>query len=372
MDRINTIVLDDEWYNLEEICTLTEQTGLLQVVGRYQNPLVALEEVRALRPQVAFVDIEMPEMDGITLSERLLEIDPGMQIVFITSFNQYAVQAFDINALDYVMKPIREVRFARMVEKLRGYFAEKGHLSETGLTVRCFDRLEAFIGGVPVKWERAKAEELFAYLLLHHNSYIHKDTLIEELWPEYSTEKALPILQTAVCKIRSVLSPLGEKVSLTYSASKYRLYLPEARCDYFETEAALSAFRPNIPATFTAIERACSQYGGGLLAHEGYVWSVQRDANLRVRLIEVLRQIGVGYLDAGEDACAVRYLHCAACLAPYEEELNLALLNALWRLGRTSKFLDHYRQLEETLREQYDKAPSRRITDLVDSIRGKM
>lgn len=126
---IGTIVLDDEWYNLEEICELVEKTGFMQVSGKYMNPLQALEEAPALAPQVAFIDVEMPELDGLTFAEKLLEIHPEVMIAFITSWNQYAVQAFELSALDYVMKPIKEERFMKLAKKIQAEISRKEQLS---------------------------------------------------------------------------------------------------------------------------------------------------------------------------------------------------------------------------------------------------
>jgi DNA-binding NarL/FixJ family response regulator len=126
---IKTIVLDDEWYNLEEVCELVEKTGFMQVTGKYMNPLQALEEAATLAPQVAFIDIEMPELDGLTFAEKLLEIQPEVMIAFITSWNQYAVQAFELSALDYVMKPIKEERFLKLAEKIQAEINRKEQLS---------------------------------------------------------------------------------------------------------------------------------------------------------------------------------------------------------------------------------------------------
>lgn len=126
---IKTIVLDDEWYNLEEVCELVEKTGFMQVAGKYMNPLKALEEAGTLQPQVAFIDIEMPELDGLTFAERLLEIQPDVMIAFITSWNQYAVQAFELSALDYVMKPIKEERFLKLAKKIQTEIDHKKQLS---------------------------------------------------------------------------------------------------------------------------------------------------------------------------------------------------------------------------------------------------
>lgn len=116
---IDIIVLDDEWYNLEEICSLAEKTGFLRVVGRYMNPTAALEEAPSLQPRAALIDIELPEMDGLSFAEKLLSACPSATVAFITTWDRYAVKAFDLNALDYVMKPIKEERFAQLAEKIR-------------------------------------------------------------------------------------------------------------------------------------------------------------------------------------------------------------------------------------------------------------
>lgn len=87
--------------------------------GRFQNGADALRESAHIHPQAAFIDIEMPEMDGLTLAEKLLESDPDMKIVFITGWNQYAVAAFELNALDYIMKPVNRVRFEKMAQRLQ-------------------------------------------------------------------------------------------------------------------------------------------------------------------------------------------------------------------------------------------------------------
>lgn len=317
---IKTIVIDDEWYNLEEISELVEKTGFMSVERKYQNPVKALEEVEYISPQVAFIDIEMPEMDGITLAERLLEKDPSIIVVFITSWNQYAVQAFDLNVLDYVMKPIKLERFNRMVEKIHIEIDSKVPIKSIELRIKCFNRLETSIGGIQVKWERAKAEELFAYLLMNHGSYIHKDTLIENLWPEYEYEKALPILQTSICKIRKVFSQIRNEVTLNYSGNKYSLSITNVECDYFQVESTLSGYRAKDKATYAAVEKACMLFSQGFLTQQGYLWSMEKDEELRKRLVLKLKEIAWEYSSGADDKEASRILKLLAAFVPYDEE----------------------------------------------------
>lgn len=115
---LDVILIDDEWYNLEEIGEFVEETGFMSVKRKYQNPLVALDEFHTVSPDVAFIDISMPEMEGTVLAKQLQTMKPSLMVVFLTAWKQYAAEAFDLNAVDYILKPIRKERFKRMSEKL--------------------------------------------------------------------------------------------------------------------------------------------------------------------------------------------------------------------------------------------------------------
>jgi len=368
---VNVIVVDDEWYTLEEICGLVAKTGWMTVVGRYQNPRQALEGASGLAPQVAFIDVEMPEMDGITLAEKLLETNPSLIVAFITAWDQYAVQAFDLNALDYVMKPIKLERFERMIEKIRGVISLNRPVPSPVLKIQCFGQLEIRIGDVPVKWERAKAQELFAYLVMNHNRYVHKDTIIEDLWPEYEYARALPILQTSICKIRHVFSALKGEVALDYAASKYCLSIHSAECDYFEVERALTGYRKGEQMTYAAVKKASQIIHQGFLTQQGYLWSLEKDEELRKTFTGVLKQIVSDYSQAGAHNATAKYLKLHLQLAPYDEEANWRLLKLYEALGEDQAIASHYLWLQRILKDEYGSLPSERLIQLVNRKRSE-
>jgi two-component SAPR family response regulator len=318
---ISTIVVDDEWYILEEISGLVEETGFMSVIGKYQNPLKVLE---ATMPQVAFIDIEMPEMDGITLAEKLLEINPEIIIVFITSWNHYAVKAFDLNALDYIMKPIKRERFSRMIYKIRDEVSLKVMPASNTLKIKCFDRLQISISGGTVKLERAKTEELFAFLLVYHGEFIHKETIIENLWTDYEMTKALPILQTSICKIRKVFSQLGDKFKLEYSGNSYCLTISNVECDLFDLEKILAASRSKkggLP-DLDELEAACAIYGNGFLTGQGYFWSMQKDAEIHQSLLRLLKKAAGACTKETNDMYLQRILKLMTSMMPEDEEYH--------------------------------------------------
>lgn len=362
---IDAIVVDDEWYILEEISDMVEQTGFIRVVKKYQDPVKVLEDVADISPRVAFIDIEMPEMDGITLAEKLLERDPSLLVAFITSWNQYAVQAFDLNALDYIMKPVKVERFNRMAEKIRNEISLKMPDQSSRLRIKCFSQLEASVGGIPVKWMRAKAEELFAYLLMNHGSYIHKEMIIENVWPGYDPVRALPILQTSICKIRNVFAQVRSSVTLDYSGSRYCLMITNAQCDYLDIERALSDYAPGDEATYAAVEKACELFGEGFLAQQGYLWSLEKDESLRRRLVLALQGIISNHSRQTNEETA-RLLRLLAALTPDDEQVNYKLLKTLEGLVDHQGVVRHYQWLEKILRDKYDTIPSNRIASVVN------
>lgn len=318
---ISVIVVDDEWYNLEEISDLVEKTEFMNVVGKYQNPLKVLETATIGSLQAAFIDIEMPEMDGITLAETLLEINPEMMIIFITSWNQYAVQAFDLNALDYIMKPIKMDRFKRMVEKIQNEVSLKVATKSKALTIKCFNRFEICMDDTPVKWERAKAEELFAFLLMHHKKFVHKEVIIENLWPNYEITKALPILQTSICKIRKVFSHYRDVVILEYSCNKYCLSSKNVECDFLEMDSLITKKSNNEDVINLAkLEKICSVYCKGFLSQQGYIWSMQKDEEIRQGLIQLLKKLALVYSEDADLGNLKKILSLLTGLATYEDE----------------------------------------------------
>ena len=115
---MNIIIVDDEIDTLNEIEFYVKRYSHFNNIVTCTNPLKALDEAEKLQFDVALLDIEMPGMNGLELAEHLLNISHNMKVAFITAYNSYATEAFDVNAIDYVLKPIREERLVRALDRL--------------------------------------------------------------------------------------------------------------------------------------------------------------------------------------------------------------------------------------------------------------
>jgi two-component system LytT family response regulator len=125
-DPIRAVVVDDEPAARQAILTLLAEEPEVRVVGEAANGNEAVERIRALGPELVFLDVQMPDRDGFQVLEALgAEVPPGL--VFVTAYDQHAIRAFEVHALDYVLKPFGRPRFhaavSRALERLRAHQA---------------------------------------------------------------------------------------------------------------------------------------------------------------------------------------------------------------------------------------------------------
>ncbi|MBC2721950.1 LytTR family transcriptional regulator DNA-binding domain-containing protein [Desulfosporosinus sp.] len=116
---ISAVIADDEPLARDELTYLLKQCADIEIVGEATQGAEALEIIRTLKPDVAFLDIHMPNIDGLSLARKLLEEEQDLMIVFATAYDKHAIQAFEVNAVDYLLKPFDEERVWKTVERIR-------------------------------------------------------------------------------------------------------------------------------------------------------------------------------------------------------------------------------------------------------------
>lgn len=118
--ELRAVVVDDEQPAREELCFLLGQIDGVRIIGQADNGVSALDVIGNLEPQVAFLDIQMPGLTGFEVANLLLESGPASpRVVFVTAYDQYAIDAFEVNAVDYLLKPVEQRRLEQAVEKVR-------------------------------------------------------------------------------------------------------------------------------------------------------------------------------------------------------------------------------------------------------------
>lgn len=118
--KIRTLIVDDEQPARDELAFLLKAVPDVEIVGQGKNGVEAVNLIRDLTPDLVFLDVQMPGLDGLGVIRRLLEKKVRMPIfVFATAYDHYAVHAFEVNALDYLLKPIGKARLEKTIGKIR-------------------------------------------------------------------------------------------------------------------------------------------------------------------------------------------------------------------------------------------------------------
>ncbi len=116
MSLLRALVVDDEAPARRRLIRMLEELGGVEIAGEAEDGEQALERINATHPDVVFLDVRMPRMDGLSLAQRYAKLPP---LIFVTAYDAFAVQAFEVSAVDYLLKPVRAERLASALEKVR-------------------------------------------------------------------------------------------------------------------------------------------------------------------------------------------------------------------------------------------------------------
>jgi two-component system LytT family response regulator/two-component system response regulator LytT len=117
-NELSVVVVDDEQLARDELCFMLEELGV-NIVGRAGDGQEAVDLIERTQPEVVFLDVQMPGLTGFEVARRLRERRTASQIVFVTAFDRHALEAFEVNAVDYLLKPVDAARLAEAVERAR-------------------------------------------------------------------------------------------------------------------------------------------------------------------------------------------------------------------------------------------------------------
>ena len=113
---IKCFIIDDEQPAINVLSAYISQIQELELVGSDTNPVKGIEKIKLLKPDVVFLDIQMNEMNGLDVMQILHK---EIKVVFCTAYSQFAVESYDLNAVDYLMKPVSFARFMKTIDRLR-------------------------------------------------------------------------------------------------------------------------------------------------------------------------------------------------------------------------------------------------------------
>ncbi|MFD2881507.1 response regulator [Paenibacillus rhizoplanae] len=245
---MKAILIDDEKPALQHLERLLLKDGRLTITGKYTSARLGLAHLEQEKADIVFLDIGMPEMNGLEAGEYIAGLDRSTRIVYITAYSEYAIEAFELNAADYLLKPVTSQRLSKTLERLEvGKESSEAQIPQPSasaapvkeLSILCFHRLEFIDSTEPrrkMQWRTSKAQEVFALLLHNRGQWVLKDTIVDLVWPDFKPEKAVANLHTTVYHIRKLLKAWDMEVLVEFSQERYRLTKEQVLLDVEEFE----------------------------------------------------------------------------------------------------------------------------------------
>ncbi len=287
---LTAILIDDEYYALEVLKKRLEELEV-HVAGMYEEGHSAIEAIGILKPDIVFLDIDMPGMNGLELFDQLMEIYPKTHIVFATAYNEYAVEAFELNAADYIVKPIRKERLKKTIERFQRQ--NNPPALRKSVEINCFRHLSIKIEGkiIEIPWRTKKVEELVAYLACGEGSFISKEKLAEILWPELDMEKSRSNFYLTYHYLKKQSNQLGFEFPMESIRGKIRLKIEEIELDIMNFKREITELKNITTENIDRAEKTIEQYKGLLLEEHYYEWSIELVQYYDIRYRELLKKV---------------------------------------------------------------------------------
>lgn len=208
---------------------------VMEVKG-YDNGLLALEWLKQNKTDVVFMNIALKEINGLLLAEKMKEIQPDLFIVFVTDSPQYALQAFRVHAIGYLLKPIDKAKAEEELDNIAGILnrREIAEKKKDKVRIQTFGNFEVYYQDEIVRFHRSISKEILAYLVDRRGASVSMGEL-ETLTLEYSISEnsRKSLIRTAIAELRSVFRGLGQEQIIVKERNFIRIVPDQIECDYY-------------------------------------------------------------------------------------------------------------------------------------------
>lgn len=226
------IAVDDEKLALDVlVSTINEVVSDAEIFG-FRQPLEAISFAENEKCDIAFLDIKMRGMTGLELAKRLKDINAKINIIFVTGYSEYSLDAFRLYASDYLLKPVDEEQVRKALENLRNPVNTP---QKKKVKIKCFGNFEVFVNNEPLNFNRNKTKELFAYLVDRKGASCSMGEISAKLWedkPDSVSQRSN--LRNLIYDLKNTLANVGADEIIVKNRNTVRLKPELVDCDYYE------------------------------------------------------------------------------------------------------------------------------------------
>ncbi len=247
------IAVDDEILMLGALATAIKASPDICAVSQFSNCDEALAFVEENAVDVAFLDINMRGMGGLTLAKKIIDLCPDCRIVFCTGYEEYAIPAFKLHASGYLMKPVSAKDVQAEIDNIKGI-----RQSQKPLTVKCFGNFEVFVRGEKLTFKRSKTKELFAFLVDRKGAGVKVAEIEVALWENDKEKKNRNYIHQLFHDLRQSLEVVGVSDIFNRNNYFYSINPEKLDCDYYTyIKTGKPEFRGEYMSQYSWAEETC-------------------------------------------------------------------------------------------------------------------
>ncbi len=226
------LCVDDEPLALEMLSQAVEEAKPDAEIKAFRKPSELLAEASENGCDIAFLDIHMRGMTGVELAKELKTVNPKMNIIFVTGFDEYTGDAMRLHASGYIMKPVTKEKVEAEITDLRFPIEPK---KDALLKVQCFGNFDVFTpDGTPLRFERSKSKEVFAYLVHRHGSSCTIKEIAAALFEDEPYDaKQQTYMQKIISTMMKSLKKAGAAKVINKSYNSLSVNVNTLDCDYY-------------------------------------------------------------------------------------------------------------------------------------------
>lgn len=228
---MKTIIVDDELLAIKQFEMECEKLPWVNIAGKFQNAKQALEYAQKEKIEAAFLDIELPGMNGILLGKKFRELYPKLVVIFLTGYDNYTLDALYMKADYYLMKPYSSKDFQDVMENARLLIRRQ----KKRVFVRTLGRFDLIIDDQVVDLPNAKAKELFALCVDHKGGHVSMEEAVDKLWEDrIYDERVKNLYRKATMSLRKVFQEYGLEEVFVNKRGSCNINPELMDCDYFD------------------------------------------------------------------------------------------------------------------------------------------
>jgi len=357
-------LIDDEQPCLDELAWLLKQYPDFELAGMDTDPMKALGSIAGNPPDAVFLDIDMPKIDGLELALRIQAQSPGIIVTFVTAHARYALDAYKVHPLDFLLKPVNRARLDECVAHLQKHYTLLHPEKEVkhSLTLRCFGTFE-LISENGVKWGTRRVKELLLYLIDRNGSPASKAELLDALFEEQGDKNTVHNLYMTIYRLKNLLYTVDPERRLIRLTEDNALIIAPGVCDFYDF---ISFARENAVITesnATEAERILSLYRGPYLERESLEWAFESANETETEYERIAIGLGSVYIAAGRLPEAERILTALLKRNALCEEAHTLLLDLTLQTGSRDTYLTRYEQYARLLKKELRQKPDARYRD---------